>query len=286
MLREKEKYKLIPKERGVTLLALVITIIVLLILAGVSISSLIGDSGIIKNATEAQILTELANVKEALEIYKVTNYSSGNMSNKELVEEGLLKEVFIKDTYRTVAVITNLKTIDIKGKLGKTGKKQENIEENTLLDLYDVYAVDMSDGTLYYIRNGIWSIEGKKATYIANTGEEKEGYIVETIDQQYLENRKFITEWQVSAGTTITLPIITVPNITIEWGSDDNGDGELDVETCTIIKPTHTYINAGTYTIKIAGSMKKWDFENEKASKDYITQIVQWGNTRSRTFEI
>ena len=111
------------KERGITLVALVVTIIVLLILAGVTISSIFGDSGIIKNATEAQILTELSNVKEALEMYKITNYSHGDMSNEELVEEGLLKEVFIKDTYRTVAVITNLKTIDINSKLGKGRSK-------------------------------------------------------------------------------------------------------------------------------------------------------------------
>lgn len=279
--KKSTKNKYLRKERGITLVALVITIIVLLILAGVTISSIFGDSGIIKNATEAQILTELSNVKEALEIYKITNYSHGDMSNEELVEEGLLKEVFIKDTYRTVAVITNLKTIDIKGKLGKGGAKQENTEEETLLDMYNVYGVDMADGTLYYIRDGVWSIEGEKVTYIASTGEEKEGYVVETINGQYLEDRKFITQWTVEAGTTITLPITSAPDITIEWGSDEDGDGELDVETCTIVQPTHTYANAGTYTIKISGTMKQWNFQAVAAtSRDYITQIVQWGNTK------
>lgn len=38
------------KEYGITLIALVVTIIVLLILAGVSISMLSGDNGILKNA--------------------------------------------------------------------------------------------------------------------------------------------------------------------------------------------------------------------------------------------
>ncbi len=40
--------------RGITLIALVITIIVLLILAGVTISALSGDNGILKRATEAK----------------------------------------------------------------------------------------------------------------------------------------------------------------------------------------------------------------------------------------
>ena len=40
--------------RGITLIALVITIIVLLILAGVTINALSGDNGILKRATEAK----------------------------------------------------------------------------------------------------------------------------------------------------------------------------------------------------------------------------------------
>ena len=42
------------KERGITLIALVVTIVVLLILAGVSINALFGDSGIINKAKDAQ----------------------------------------------------------------------------------------------------------------------------------------------------------------------------------------------------------------------------------------
>ena len=42
------------RERGITLIALVVTIVVLLILAGVSINALFGDSGIINKAKDAQ----------------------------------------------------------------------------------------------------------------------------------------------------------------------------------------------------------------------------------------
>ena len=42
------------KENGITLIALVVTIVVLLILAGVSVNALFGNSGIIEKAKEAQ----------------------------------------------------------------------------------------------------------------------------------------------------------------------------------------------------------------------------------------
>ena len=44
----------LKKEKGITLIALVVTIVVLLILAGVSINALFGDTGIINKAKEAQ----------------------------------------------------------------------------------------------------------------------------------------------------------------------------------------------------------------------------------------
>ena len=46
--------KIKKKENGITLIALVITIIVLLILAGVSIAMLTGDNGILTQAQNAK----------------------------------------------------------------------------------------------------------------------------------------------------------------------------------------------------------------------------------------
>ncbi|MNS86951.1 hypothetical protein D3C72_1208730 [compost metagenome] len=53
-------------QRGITLVALVITIIVLLILAGVSIAMLTGDNGILTKATSAKEQSSQAEVKEAV----------------------------------------------------------------------------------------------------------------------------------------------------------------------------------------------------------------------------
>ena len=52
--------KIKKKEVGITLIALVITVIVLLILAGVTIAALSGDNGILTRAKEAKEKTEQA----------------------------------------------------------------------------------------------------------------------------------------------------------------------------------------------------------------------------------
>ena len=62
--------KMQNKQTGITLIALVITIIVLLILAGVSISMLTGDSGIMTNAQKSKISTTFSTYKEEVELYK------------------------------------------------------------------------------------------------------------------------------------------------------------------------------------------------------------------------
>ena len=56
------------ESRGITLIALVVTIIVLLILAGVSISVLTGENGILKRSTEAKEQTRIAEAKEELDL--------------------------------------------------------------------------------------------------------------------------------------------------------------------------------------------------------------------------
>ena len=56
------------KQNGITLIALVVTIIVLLILAGVSIATLTGENGILTRANDAKTNTEVAEEKEKVEL--------------------------------------------------------------------------------------------------------------------------------------------------------------------------------------------------------------------------
>ena len=61
------------KDRGITLIALVVTIIVLLILAGVSISTLTGQNGILNRATEAKEKKETAKSGEQSALSELEN---------------------------------------------------------------------------------------------------------------------------------------------------------------------------------------------------------------------
>lgn len=68
--------------RGITLVALVITIVVLLILVGISINLVLGDNGIITKAQEARIAQELSSYKENMEIFITTQQIQDNVSVK------------------------------------------------------------------------------------------------------------------------------------------------------------------------------------------------------------
>ena len=68
----------IIKTNGITLIALVITIIVLLILAGVAITTLTGENGILNKADTAQVETRAATVEELVRLWK-TEQTADNM---------------------------------------------------------------------------------------------------------------------------------------------------------------------------------------------------------------
>ena len=58
------------EQKGITLITLVVTIIVLIILAGISISLLFGKSGIITIAKKGQEIADVATAQEKLELIK------------------------------------------------------------------------------------------------------------------------------------------------------------------------------------------------------------------------
>lgn len=59
---------IINKNKGITLIALVVTIVVLLILAGISINTLFGESGIINKADKAKDISIIAEEKDVLKM--------------------------------------------------------------------------------------------------------------------------------------------------------------------------------------------------------------------------
>ena len=78
--------------RGITLIALVITIIVLLILAGVTINALSGENGILKRATQAKSKTGRSNALEQINLAIITARTEGlGQVDKKVLRDEITK---------------------------------------------------------------------------------------------------------------------------------------------------------------------------------------------------
>ena len=83
------KRNIFEKNKGITLIALVVTIIVLLILAGISIQMLVGEGGILTNAKDASSETKKATAKESIDL----EIADAILEDNELTVEGLNKHL-------------------------------------------------------------------------------------------------------------------------------------------------------------------------------------------------
>ena len=77
--------KSMETENGITLIALVISIIVMLILAGVSLNAVIGDNGIITQAQNATYMQSVAVLEEYLNNFYVEHYEDMNGADSKIL---------------------------------------------------------------------------------------------------------------------------------------------------------------------------------------------------------
>lgn len=89
-IKKQEDYQ----NKGITLIALVITIIILLILAGITIIAITGDNGLIKNAENAKEQTEIDNEKEIVDTCTIQTMGENKYGN--ITKEDLQRKL---DTY-------------------------------------------------------------------------------------------------------------------------------------------------------------------------------------------
>ena len=81
----------VRKNNGITLIALVITIIVLLILAGVSVMTLSGDNGLINRTIGAKNMSDRAEIKEQIDLAIMDLQMDGKEKNAENVKGDLIE---------------------------------------------------------------------------------------------------------------------------------------------------------------------------------------------------
>ena len=157
------------KQKGVTMIALVVTIVVMLIIASIMVATFSGKSGMVDKATDSQIMTELSQLQDTLNSkraegegkrLKAGDYS-GELSNKDLQDNNIISS----DKYLTQLNIrvglVNLKELNVTSNLGNNQTTYTENEYERLTSFTDVFALNLSNNTLYYVRDGkIWSLKG------------------------------------------------------------------------------------------------------------------------------
>ena len=212
---EKQK-KMTKKEKGITLIALVITIIVLLILAAVSIATLTGENGILTRANDAKEQTEVADEKEAIQLAyagavaekKGTGDVTASDLNREFgtngtnatAEDGTDGEI----TVTFGAPSNRVYTIDSNGNILESGNSE-----------------NQGGGTTGKVKPGEIVKTTEKNNYSdgENTATVPEGFVVSKIPD----------EQKVSTG----LVIYDIPEdelATVDW-TKTNADGSYQVQT-------------------------------------------------------
>ena len=100
------------KKDGVTLMVLVITVIVLLIIAGISLVAILNDNGILSNTEKSKVRAEEENIRDDLSAAwsgLETEYLSALGSNALASEEDFFNEDKLNDRLSGKGKISNLK---------------------------------------------------------------------------------------------------------------------------------------------------------------------------------
>ena len=169
-----EKQKSKQRQKGITLIALVVTIIVLIILAGVSINMIVGDNGIITQAQTAKEENGRAEIIEKIQL-EIADKQAENLGT---INEDEFYEILGK--YGTVSADeTTLTTIEGNYKIA-------------IADIYsgNIISIERKSNNLINIDEleyGVLLYRGNESTY---AGAITTGYI-ETLESQttYLSNR-------------------------------------------------------------------------------------------------
>ena len=145
--------KLNLKERnGITLIALVITIIVLLILAGVTIATLTGENGVLTKAKSAKTQTEQAKEDENLKIAIAGSYGTdGKLNLKDLKDNLTNQGISYTDSDKFPLNVTiDGKTFTIASTGGTTAAIDKISKSTSYVGYYaDIDADGTVDGVIY-----------------------------------------------------------------------------------------------------------------------------------------
>lgn len=130
--------KRLKNNRGITLIALVVTIIILLILAGITITMILGQDGIFNKAETARVESRGANVQEARDLWKLeqkTDEYTDNKTAKSLEEliDDLVSQKLLTEDEKDIILGNEEKGIEATGQI-TIGSRTIVFKEKSILD--------------------------------------------------------------------------------------------------------------------------------------------------------
>ena len=225
------KNKELIKKEGITLIALVITIIVLLILAGVTISALSGDNGILTRASEAKEKTEQADKDEKIELARtedlINEYVNGTGVEQVTDENPGVLETEATDIY----IINSIEDLvffayDVKNGNtyeGQTVKLGLNLDFNSTKSYVDPLRTDYGEygyngelKTLLTSGEGFLSI-GDESSEFAGTFNGLNHILANVnIEKQNVKNNEYIGLFKQVSGQIMNLNLNVNINTSVE----------------------------------------------------------------------
>ena len=247
--------------KGITLITLAITIVVLIILAGVSINAVIGDDGIIRKAQNSANLTKEAELKEAinrtiLEFYLTNDYETLEDFLKAKVTEGKIDSV-TKNADGTLTVKKGNYSVTVENKTnssggsssgGSTGGETQTPE----ITIGEAKVVANSDGT---------------------------GSAITDANSVYLGNTLYITfSHSITGGTTIvdkTIPYAVTANGTYTFTVTGTVNGKSYTKNVSVtvnqFKDVYEYMQTNTKVTYSDGEV--WIPEGFKVAEDSASTV-------------
>ena len=249
--------------KGITLISLVVTVIVLLILAGISIQMLTGDNGILTRAGDAKERTERAEIEEALKMEYISQIGNDIVNYSHEVSLGKVVETVKNQGYKVGSQPASEKGAieDVRLKNGDASIELEDGQTELEIELVrgtntgDVYYAEIN-GTKYEITDSTGNGDIKISKTPLTTGTVTEPTITATV-----ANTGVATVTMSQDGKKIVVTPIkkgsTDVNVTVEGTSISNKKaGELTITGPLLVGERSTETVKDNYT-DLSTSKKK-----------------------------
>ena len=251
----------LKSKKGITLVALVVTTVVLLILAGVSINLVLGDNGIIKKANQAASVTKEAEVKEAinrtiLEFYLTNDYETLEDFLKAKAEDGSIDSV-TKNADGTLTVKKGEYSVTVENKTNSSGGSSSGGSTGG-----ETQTPEITIG------------EAKVVANIDGTGS-----AITDANSVYLGNTLYITfSHSITGGTTVvdkTIPYAVTANGTYTFTVTGTVNGKSYTKNVSVtvnqFKDVYEYMQTNTKVTYSDGNV--WVPEGFKVADDSASTV-------------